>query len=225
MATNTATRDSRSTARGPLRRAGATRTESSSSTRGTVNEPVAFRRLMRALLDARPTERAKPYERVVAFLRAAREPGACINILLEECATNSGQDGLGLGIDVLERTGTSVLDVAEAFTTSDAHFRNRHESRSPSVRAQVVLDGVWYMLLRGVARTEAPEKRRAAFLVRALLRHPWASVRVSAVEALGELASRQPDMKERVRAFLELLPELQSKLAPTLKAVLADLEG
>jgi hypothetical protein len=183
-----------------------------------------FRRLVRDLIEAKVRDRKGPFERVVEHIRLSPEPARCINILLEECATNSGEDGLRLGADVLSESGKVVLMVAEQFAVADSRVRDRR-SANPANRLSVHED-VWHVLLHGIARAEAPVLTRMNAIVNALW-HPSFRVRVEAVEALGELWANTPRaVQPAIRALIEAVATKheQERICRAAVAVLTDLE-
>jgi hypothetical protein len=182
-----------------------------------------FRRLVRGLIEARTANRQKPFELVIDRLREAKEPSHCVNILLEECATNSGTDGLELGIDVLSHAGMAVFVTAERFLASDARTRERHLNNNMRLN---VHDDVWYMLLRAVARAKVPPLAKLHLIGRCINYHPSPIVKAAGVYALGDLAEGTDPERFVVLAILKaLLRSPNATVKEVAAKVFSDLEG
>lgn len=154
--------------------------------RAQAGELILFRRLVRNLIEAPPRDRVTPFRCVVEHVRQSPEPIRCVNVLLEELANDSGQDGLDLGVDVLSELGSVATTAAEQFALADARARTRLMPHPESNPRMPVHDDVWYMLVRGAARAKVSWLKRL-FAISPARAHPSVAVRVSWVEAMGDL--------------------------------------
>ena len=172
-------------------------------------EIVLFRRLMRDLIESASRDRPAPFRRVVDHIRQSAEPIRCVNDLLDELANDSGQDGLDLGVDVLSQVGGVAIAAVEAFTVADSLARSRPAKHVELGTAMPIHDEVWYMLLRGAARAaDVSDARRLSALIPAS-KHPSVAVRVSWIEALGDLYARPGRGPSRTMVMTRLLAHLR----------------
>lgn len=160
-------------------------------------------------------ERSGLRQKIVSLIERARSRERCIDELLQVCTSEGGPDGLGVAIDVLAETGGIVLNYAR-----DYLFRDIKEWHPVAERAYEPNDDYWYILLRAVARTNAPEDEKLRFIS---LCEGAATVGIleGVVEALGDLGSAAA--LEGLRNFTE------SKYDPFIQQLakerIAEIEG
>ena len=141
-----------------------------------------FRHLVRSLLSAPSSKKPVLQKMATDRLLDSTEQYAYVDELLDLCAAATENDRLDVGIDVMSATGELVLSYGWACLIRDL------QKWSPySRRAYEPNDDCWYVILRSVARCNAPEEARLRF-ISACSSASQRGVMEGIVEALGDLA-------------------------------------
>lgn len=142
-----------------------------------------FRQLLRRLVQSPGSDRAQLRDEVHRRLMSAPEPRAYISELLNICTAQPGRDGLDTAIDVLSQTENLLLEeYAWDYLVGDMQQSNHPEPDRPYQPN----DDYWYVLLRSIARCDAPEDARFRFIA-ACGSTPSRGLMEGVVEALGDL--------------------------------------
>jgi len=142
-----------------------------------------FRHLVRAVLSSSAASKASLRQVIIERLLRDREPFACIDELLAICCSANSTDRLDTAIDILSATKKLVLLYAENYLIRDVQQWNRYSSRAYEPN-----DDHWYILLRAVARCDAPENARLR-MISACRNAAQRGIVEAVVEALGDLES------------------------------------
>jgi hypothetical protein len=153
--------------------------------------------LARCLI-AQPREFRPTWRRLLlTALRKARttERAACIDQMLNVFVSEGGPDGLDDAIDVLAKSGPIVLEYAWDLLQRDLLLW--HPAADRAYRPS---DDYWFVLLRAVARSDAPDRDRLR-LITCCAAAQSRGVREGVVEALRDLNT--PAALERLRKFAQ----------------------
>jgi hypothetical protein len=177
-------------------RTGTWRDEEGTSTGSTRTSAgtVMFRHSVRSLLSCAGSPRAALRNVVKEALLAAREPFSRIDELLATCTSVASTDRLDMAVDVLAETGHLVWRYAWDFLVRDVQQWNPY-----SDRAYEPNDDHWYILLRAVARCNAPDDARLRFIL-ACSGASRRGILEGVVEALGDLEMEEAASKLREMA-------------------------
>lgn len=184
------------------------------SSRGSV-EAVIARVFARNLLTCPGTEKERWRESLTKYLVRAHKSDACIDELLSFCTTQGGPEGLDMAIDVLSGTGDLVLKYFWEYLQRDV------VNWTPQCdRAYKPNDDYWYILLRAVARADAPEMDKLRHIV-CCAGAESRGIREGVVEALRDLRTERA--KELLRQFLD--SDNDSYIRQVAKEAIDDLES
>jgi hypothetical protein len=173
-----------------------------------------FRRSVQHLITSHHASRDKLRIDIQNRLKTSRDPEGYLDVLLEECVTKGGPEGLDIAIDTLTPFGSLVLSYARRFWQRD------YERWEDGSTKHHINDDVWYVLLRSAARSNLESWDKIAML-NYCATDGTASIREAAIHALGDVGG-----VVSARLIRKITQRDPSRMVrETAQEILSDLEG
>ena len=203
-----------------------------SQTRGPSPRLVEFRESARRLFRAPFPERVECARNVIAGVLHSREPGSCVNLLIDEAVNRGGVDGLDMGAHILAQFPTLLKRKIDSHYRGDLSRRvGDRQLGYPRYREG---DEVWALLLDALARTKPAVVATPAVLktFRMVAASATQGMYGGLATALASVAERGPvDRAQALTALKTLLvpeggrPPLSDTARQTIEGYVSDLEG